>query len=134
MVGRRLTYSELGPHLGAMLFVPSIFDLDGQCGTWTREQLSQMNDRFVAAMELAFAKGLESRAAAAAIYSRNAMNGKQYTEAVIEAAWRYLLINMDEGKDVTFAAIVARCPGVAPDRVREGIKRRLTSWIGEVQL
>jgi|SRR5215831_6821564 len=102
-------------------------------GLWSREQLEEMNRRFVAAVELAFSKSLESRAAAAAIYFRNAMNGKQYTEAVIEAAWRYLLINMDEGKDVTFAAIVARCPGVAPERVREGIKRRLTSWIGEVR-
>jgi len=61
------------------------------------------------------------------------MNGKRYTETVIEAAWRYLLINMCEGKDVTSAAIVARCPGVPPERVRVGFKRRLASWICDVR-
>ena len=118
---------SLGSILGAMLFVPPISDLDGQCGTWTREQLSQMNDRFVAVVELAFAKGLESRVAAAATVRAG------HREAVIEAAWRYLLVNMDEGKDVTFAEILARCPGVSPERVRADLKRRLTSWIGEVR-
>jgi len=46
-----------------MLFVPSILDLDEECGDglWSREQLEEMNRRFVAAMELAFAKGVESQ-------------------------------------------------------------------------
>ena len=105
-----------------MLFVPPISDLDGQCGTWTREQLSQMNDRFVAAMELAFAKGVESRAAAGATYSRNATNGKQYTEAVIESAWRWF---RDAKFEATAVEVVARCPGVAPARIRAEFKRRL---------
>ena len=103
------------------------------CGLWSRTELEEMDSRFVAAVELAFANGLESRAAAAAIYSRNAVNGQQHTEAVIEAAWRYLLTNMCEGKDVTSAAIVARCPGVPPERVREGFRWRLASWIREVR-
>ena len=109
-----------------MLFVPPILDLDGQCGLWTRDQLEEMDRRFVAAIELAFAKGGESRAAAAATY---VVNGKQRAEAVIEAAWCYLRTNMDAGIDVSFAEVLARCPGVAPERVRAGFKRRLTSWI-----
>ena len=119
-----------------MLFVPPN-SLDEElypgCGLWSCSELEVTNSRFVAACEAAFANGLESRAAAAATYSRNAVNSKQHTEAVIEAAWRYLLTNMCEGKDVTSAAIVARCPGVPPERVRVGFKRRLTSWIGKVR-
>src|SRR5262245_48241087 len=95
-------------------------------GLWSREQLEEMDRRFVAAIELAFAKGGESRAAAAATY---VVDGKQHTEAVIEAAWCYLRTNMDVGIDVSFAEVLARCPGVAPERVRAGFKRRLTSWI-----
>jgi len=115
-----------------MLFVPLSFadPIDEVCGVWSRDQLEEMDRRFVAAMELAFAKGLESRAAAAATY---AVNGKQHTEAVIEAAWRYLRTNMDAGIDVSFAEVQARCPGVFPERVRASFKRRLTSWIGKVR-
>jgi hypothetical protein len=54
------------------------------------------------------------------------------SKAVIEAAWRYLRTNMDAGIDVSFAEVQARCPGVSPERVREGFRRRLFSWIGEV--
>ena len=113
-----------------MLFVPPILDLDGQRGLWTRAQLEEMDHRFVAAVELAFSKSLESRAAAAATY---VVNGKQHTEAVIEAAWCYLRTNMDAGIDVSFAEVLALCPGVAPERVRAGFKRRLTSWIEGVR-
>src|SRR5262249_25112734 len=62
-----------------------------------------------------------------------AVDGKRHTEAVIEAAWCYLRTNMDAGIDVSFAEVLARCPGVAPERVRAGFKRRLTSWIEEVR-
>jgi len=113
-----------------MLFVPPILDLDGQCGLWIRAQPEEMDHRFVAAVELAFSKSLESRAAAAATY---VVNGKQHTEAVIEAAWCYLRTNMDAGIDVSFAEVLALCPGVAPERVRAGFKRRLTSWIEGVR-
>src|SRR5262244_864703 len=108
-----------------MLFVPP-FSLDSAeevCGDYTRERLEAMDAAFVVALELAFAKGLESRAAAAATVRVG------HREAVIEAAWRYLLVNMDEGKDVTFAEILARCPGVSPERVRAGFKRRFASWV-----
>src|SRR5262249_1981470 len=43
-----------------MLFIPPIGDLDAQSGLWSREQLLEMDSRFVAALEAAFAKGLES--------------------------------------------------------------------------
>jgi hypothetical protein len=106
-------------------------------GLWSREQLEEMNRRFVAAVELAFAKGVESRAAAGATVRIGHRNGQQYTEAAIEEAWRYLRANMDAGIDVSFMEVVARVrassPGVAPERVREGIRRRLASWIGEVR-
>jgi len=97
-------------------------------GFWTRDQLEEMDRRFVAATELAFAKGGESRAAAAATY---VVNGKQHTEAVIEAAWCYLRTNMDAGIDVSFAEVLARCPGITSARVRAAFKERLTSWILE---
>jgi len=106
-----------------MLFVPPILDLDGQCGLWTRAQLEEMDHRFVAAVELAFSKSLESRAAAAATY---AVNGKQHTEAVIEAAWRWF---RDAKFEATAVEVVARCPGVAPARIRAEFKRRLIPWV-----
>ena|SRR5215472_9523630 len=105
-----------------MLFVPSfsLDSADGQCcGIWSRTQLEEMDRRFVAAMELAFAKGLESRAAAGATY---AVNGKQHIEAVIESARRWF---RDVKFEATAAEVVARCPGVAPARIRAEFKRRL---------
>jgi len=45
-----------------MLFVPP-FSLDSAeevCGIWSRDQLVEMNDRFVAAVLTAFELGLES--------------------------------------------------------------------------
>ena len=89
-----------------------------------------MDKEFCARVEAAFAAKLESRAAAAATY---VVNGKQRAEAVIEAAWCYLRTNMDAGIDVSFAEVLALCPGVAPERVRAGFKRRLTSWIEGVR-
>src|SRR5215813_10566995 len=60
-----------------MLFVPPIGDLDAQSGLWSREQLLEMDSRFVAALEAAFAKGLESRAAAAATVWIGGMAGRE---------------------------------------------------------
>jgi len=118
-----------------MLFVPpsSLDSAEEVCGDYTRERLEAMDAAFVAAVELAFAKGLESRVAAAASVRVGYRNGQQHTEAVIEAAWCYLRTNMDAGIDVSFAEVLARCPGVAPERVRAGFKRRLTSWIEGVR-
>ena len=99
-------------------------------GLWSRAELERMNDSFTVAVERAFELKLESRAAAAATYSGNAMNGKQYIEAVIEAAWRWF---RDAKFEATAVEVVARCPGVSPELVRVGFKRRLASWIGEVR-
>ena len=108
-----------------MLFVPFSFDLDEQCGDWTREQLVQQNERFVAAVERAFELGLESRAAAAATYT---MNGKQRAdELAIELAWRWF---RDAKFGATAVEVLARCPGVFPARVREGIRKRLMASAG----
>jgi len=89
-----------------------------------------MNQEFTAAVERAFELKLESRVAAAVTYSRNATNGKQYTEAVIESAWRWF---RDAKFEATAVEVVARCPGVAPARIRAEFKRRLASWIGKVR-
>ena len=92
-------------------------------GLWSRSELEEMNDRFVAAVEQAFASGGESRTAAAATMK---MNGKpRADEIVIELAWRYLRTNMEAGIDVTFFEVAGRCPGVDPHKVYTGIKRRL---------
>jgi len=112
-----------------MLFVPLFSELDGQCGDWSRDQLLDMDSRFVAAVEAAFRAGLESRTAAAATY---VVSGKQRAEAMIEAAWRYLRTNMDAGIDVTFLEVAARCPGIDPHRVYVGIKRRLIETRGRI--
>jgi hypothetical protein len=100
-------------------------------GTWSREQLETMNDRFVAAMEAAFDAGLESRASASATVK---MNGKQRADEIaIELAWRWLRENMDAGVDVAFVEVVAfvnaRCPGVDRARIGVEIKRRFISWV-----
>ena len=109
-----------------MLFVPSLSDLDPELcnGIWSRDQLEEMDRRFVDAVETAFQLGLESRVAATATY---AMNCKQRADEIaIELAWRWF---RDAKFDVPAAAILVRCPGVSPERVRAGFKRRLTSWI-----
>ena len=100
-------------------------------GLWSRDQLEQMNQEFTAAVERAFKLGLESRAAAAATVRVGALrNGKEAAiEGAIEAAWRYLRSNMDEGRDVSFVEVLGfareRCLGVTAEQVRVGVKRRL---------
>src|SRR5262249_38809899 len=111
-----------------MLFVPPI-DLDSQCGTWTRDQLEEMNGRFVAALELAFAKGLESRAAArATVRVKSSLNGSRLLaeEVAIASVWNWF---RDVKFEATAAAVVARvrasCPDVSVEKVREEFRRRL---------
>jgi len=115
-----------------MLYVPLIPDLDeGLCnGLWSRSQLEEMDSRFKAAVELAFANGGESRAAASATVK---MNGKpRADEIAIELAWRWLQGKMDASVDVSFVEVVAfmnaRCPGVTSTRVREGFEERFRRY------
>jgi|SRR5262245_13234654 len=109
----------------------SLFDeelLSGD-GLWPRDRLEEMNRRFVAAIELAFAKGLESRAAAAATVGFR--NGKAAAiEGAIEGAWN--LLNSKKG-EVTAVEVVAfvreRCPNIDQACVRAGLAERFR-WHG----
>jgi hypothetical protein len=110
-----------------MLFVPFSFDLDEQCGDglWSRAQLEEMNRFFVAAMEQAFANGGESRASAAATVRVGSRRLAE--EKVIEAAWSWFQnIKFQAG----IAEVLSRCPGVAPERVRVGFRKRLLAAAG----
>jgi len=114
-----------------MLFVPPIGDLDAQSGLWSREQLLEMDSRFVAALEAAFAKGLESRAAAAATV-RIDQNGREAAiESAIEAAWDRLCSakgEMSASEVVMF--VRERRPNIDPMRVRFGLEQRLRRGVG----
>jgi hypothetical protein len=113
------------------MLAPSIFleKIDDLHGDWPREQLVQMDNLFTAAVERAFELGLESHAAAAATYTTK---GKQRAdELAIELAWRWF---RDAKFGATAVEVLAHCPGVAPARVREGIRRRLMEVaLGEVR-
>jgi len=77
-----------------MLSVPCIAG-DEVCGDYPRAQLLEMNDRFVYAVEAAFAAGLESRVAAAATV--NFRNGKAAAiEGAIEGAFALLVSRRGE--------------------------------------
>ena len=103
-------------------------DDDEACGGWPRARLLEMDDQFVARVEAAFEAGLESRAAAGATVwvSRS---GVIDVEQVIEAAWRWFVSNRDE-MDIPFAAIIARCPGVDPLKIRAGFEKRFANGGG----
>src|SRR5262245_42907405 len=111
-----------------MHFVPSISDLDSQCGDYTRDRLEQMNQVFTAAVERAFELGLESRAAAGAtIRLKSSLNGSRLLaeEAAIGAAWD--LLCRKKG-DMTALEVVnfvrERVPNVDQARVRFGLEQR----------
>ena len=113
-----------------MLFVPpfSLDFADEQCGDYTRDRLEAMDAAFVAAVEAAFRAGFESPAAASATVRIEARNGRE-VESALEAAWNWLVSNMDEGKDVAFVEVLAfareRCLGVTAEQVRVEFKKRL---------
>src|SRR5262249_47211647 len=98
-------------------------------GLWSREELVEMDARFVAAVERAFELKLESRVAAAATVrvGRNGSRGLA-EEAAIGAAWRWFVGAKFE---VPAAAVLARVragyPNVTAEQVREGFRWRLTA-------
>src|SRR5262245_834602 len=100
---------------------------DEVCGTRTRSQLLEMDERFVGAVEAAFQAGGESLAVARATVSfRNGKVGKAAAiEGAIEGAWDFLC---SKGGQVSASEIVgyvrARCPGVDAPRIRFGIEQR----------
>ena len=110
----------------------SCFDeeLDVGDGLWPRAELEQMNDRFVAAVELAFRSGGESRAAASSTVKIGRNGSRLLAEDMaIGAAWQWLREKMDANVDISFVEVVAfvnaRCPGVDRVRIREAFKQRL---------
>jgi hypothetical protein len=94
---------------------------DVRHGDWSREQLLEMNERFVVVVEAAFQAGLESRLSARAIFrAKSRLVGQ---EQVVEAAWRWFCRNRD-AEDIPFSAVVARCRGIDPMRIRASFDRR----------
>jgi hypothetical protein len=63
-----------------------------ECETWTREQLVEMNARFVDRLEQAFELGLESRASAAGQVKLPASTGPRWVtplpREIAEGLWR----------------------------------------------
>lgn len=98
-------------------------------GLWPRDQLEQMDASFVAAVERAFALGLESRVAAAAtVVFRN--GSQRLEEAAIEGAWRWFADAKFEATAVEVLKFVrARSLSVTAERVRVEFKRRLFSRV-----
>jgi hypothetical protein len=104
--------------------------LDEVEGNWSRDQLLAMDAAYTAAVEAAFRVGFESPAAASATVRIGARNGREAViESALEAAWNWLVSNMDEGKDVAFVEVLAfareRCLGVTAEQVRVEFKKRL---------
>src|SRR5215472_12201685 len=101
-----------------MLFVPpNSLDEELQCGDglWSRLELEDMNDRFVAAVSRAFAAGHENPAAAAATVRLGRNGSKVLAEdAAIQAGWNYLRTNMDAGVDVSAVEVLTRVRAVCP--------------------
>src|SRR5262249_12029576 len=76
-------------------------------GTWSREQLLEMDGRFTAAVERAFGLGLESRAAASATVRIGFRNGKDAAvEGAIEAGGRERCRNKG---DISFLKSYSSC-------------------------
>jgi hypothetical protein len=101
---------------------------DEVCGAWTRSQLLEMDDRFVAAVEAAFRAGGESLAVARATVSfRNGKVGKAAAlEGAIEAAWDLLCSKKGQMSASEVVAFVrARCSSVDVLSIRSGIEQRL---------
>ena len=111
-----------------MLDRTSRFPLPGDevCGDWSREQLERMDSRFVAAVELAFANGLESRASASATV-RIGRNGSRRLmgDAAIQAGWSWFRDAKFEATAVeVLARVRASCASVTAEQVRVEFKKR----------
>jgi hypothetical protein len=96
---------------------------------WNREQLIQQNDRFVAAVEAAFAAGFESRTAAAATVRVGARPLAE--EAAIGAVWRWFVDAKFQATAVeVLARVRASYPNIAAEQVRAGLWQRLKASAG----
>src|SRR5262249_7140194 len=111
-------------------------ELYAGCGLWSRSQLEEMNDRFVAAVTAAFDQGLESPAAASATVQLGPrLNGSRLLkeQAAIGAAWKFFV---DAKYEATAAEVVARvraiCPKVSAETIRVEFWKRLRGSDGAV--
>ena len=77
---------------GARLHYVSLPIPGDECETWTREQLVEMNARFVDRLEEAFRLGLENRASASGQVALPASSGPRWvtplTREIQEGLWR----------------------------------------------
>jgi hypothetical protein len=107
-------------------------ELDVGDGLWSSAQFEAMDATFVAAVELAFRLGGESRGAAGAIGSSR--NGREAAiEGAIEGAWNMLCHNKGEMAAAEVLAFVwERCPGVDVMRIRSEFdwrfRQRRAEW------
>jgi len=117
-----------------MLFGPLFPDLDSELcnGTWTREQLIEMNDRFVAAVSNAIRSGRESAAAVSATVRINSsLNGSRRRTkeaAVIEAievGWTELCRRKGDMAFLEVAQVVREQCLVDLEVIRRGLAHRL---------
>jgi hypothetical protein len=64
---------------------------DDFVGTWSYDQLIDMNQKFAAALEAAFAQGLERRISAANQVKLPTTPGPRFVSPICQAAWNALL-------------------------------------------
>jgi len=125
-----------------MLFVPPLFlsELDAQCGLWSRQELEQMNDRFVAAVSNAIRSGRESAAAVSATVRINSsLNGsrRRAEEAAIEAGWMELCRRKGDMAFLEVVQFVRERTLINLEVIRRGLAQRLRErreelWAGPV--
>jgi hypothetical protein len=98
---------------------------DARHGDWSRDQLEAMDSKFCEALNQAFERGLESRAAASA--SAAVRKPRVTEEQAIETVWRWFCRNRDV-EDIAFVEVVTRVrallPNVTAARVRLGFETR----------
>jgi hypothetical protein len=94
---------------------------DARHGDWSRDELETMDACFVAAVEAAFASGLERRESArlTATFRKQRVT----EETILDAAWSWFC-RRNRDMDVAFSEIVARCPGVEVTHIRADFDRR----------
>jgi hypothetical protein len=94
---------------------------DARHGDWSRDELETMDACFVAAVEAAFASGLERRESArlTATFRKQRVT----EETILDAAWSWFC-RRNRQVDVAFSEVLARCPGVDRSRVEAAFRRR----------
>jgi hypothetical protein len=97
---------------------------DELSGTWSRNQLLEMNSRFCEALNQAFQAGRESPVSARATVVVRGRKQRATEETILAAAWEWFVRRNEGVEDIAFVDVVARCPGVDPMRIRASFDRR----------